>query len=173
MIHEVLPIIADELNDYLEAKFDTSEDPVILSNLLAQDGSIAIREENKIAVSLINVERDGSNPYGSGGPGIGDMPIHVNLYVLFSAYFTNYFESIKFLSGVIGFFQANPSFVIDSDTILAELHNVDFREMSNIWAGLGAKYMPSVLFRFRTISMSDDRINDEVPPVSGSIIDDY
>lgn len=173
MIHEVVPIIADELNDYLNAKFDTSEDPVLLSNLLNQDGSIAVREENKIIVSLINIERDGSNLYGSGGLGTGDTPIHVNLYVMFSAYFTNYFESLKFLSGVIGFFQSNPSFVIDGGTILAEMHNVDFREMSNIWAGLGAKYLPSVLFRFRTVSMADDRINDEVPPVSGTIIDDY
>ena len=38
MIHEVIPIIADELNDYLDSKFDTSEDPVILSNILNQDG---------------------------------------------------------------------------------------------------------------------------------------
>ena len=173
MIHEVVPIIADELNDHLNTKFDTSEDPVILSNILNQDGTVAVREENKIIVSVVNVERDGSNLYGSGGLGMGDTPIHVNVYVMFSAYFTNYFESLKFLSGVIGFFQANPSFIIDGGTILAEMHNVDFREMSNIWAGLGAKYLPSVLFRFRTVSMDDDRINDEIPPVSGTVIDDY
>jgi hypothetical protein len=171
MIHEVIPIIADELNDYLDSKFDTSEDPVILSNILNQDGTIAVREENKIIVSLVNIERDGSNLMGSGGLAAGDLPIHVNLYVMFSAYFTNYFESLKFLSGVIGFFQANPSFIIDGSNILAEFHNVDFREMSNIWAGMGAKYLPCVLFRFRTLNMDDDRINDEIPPVSGSIID--
>jgi len=171
MIHEVLPIIADELNDYLESKFDTAEDPVLLSNILNQDGTIAIREENKIVVNLINVERDGTNPLGSGLLGGGEMPIHVNLYVLFSAYFTNYFESLKFLSGVIGFFQLNPSFLIDGEDIKVELYNVDFREISNIWAGLGAKYLPCVMFKIRTLSMDDDRVNDEIPPVSGSIID--
>lgn len=171
MIHEVIPIIADELNDYLESKFDTSDEPVILSNLLNQDGSIAVREENKIIVSLINIERDGSNPMAGGGFSAGDRPIHVNLYVLFSAYFTNYFESLKFISGVIGFFQSNPSFVIDGSNILAEMHNIDFRDMSNIWTGFGAKYLPCVLFRFRTLNMDDDRINDEIPPVAGSVID--
>ena len=171
MIHEVIPIIADELNDYLESKFDTSDEPVILSNILNQDGSIAVREENKVIVSLINIERDGSNLMGGGGLTAGDQPIHVNLYVLFSAYFTNYFESLKFISGVIGFFQSNPSFMVDGNNILAEMHNIDFRDMSNIWTGFGAKYLPCVLFRFRTLNMDDDRINDEVPPVSGSVID--
>ena len=43
MIHEVIPIIAGELKDYLESKFGSYEDVVIISNLINQDGSIAIR----------------------------------------------------------------------------------------------------------------------------------
>jgi hypothetical protein len=62
--------------------------------------------------------------------------------------------------------------MIDGNNVLAEMHNIDFRDMSNIWTGFGAKYLPCVLFRFRTLNMDDDRINDEVPPVSGTVIDD-
>ncbi len=174
MIHELIPMVAAELNDYLDSKFDTSEDPVLMSNLVNQDGTLAINEENKIVVSLVNVERDGSNQMAGGGFARGDMPIHINLYVMFSAYFTNYAESLKFLSGVIGFFQSNPNFIVDGNTVKAELYNPDFKEISNLWTAIGAKYLPACIFKFRTLNMDDDQINDEIPPIGGDLAnEDY
>ena len=37
MIHEVIPIIAGELKDYLESKFGSYEDVVIISNFTLPD----------------------------------------------------------------------------------------------------------------------------------------
>ncbi|MBK8747746.1 MAG: DUF4255 domain-containing protein [Saprospiraceae bacterium] len=170
MIHEVIPIIAGELKDYLESKFGSYEDVVIISNLINQDGSIAIREDNKIVVTLLNIERDGSNMNFGGGMIRTDMPLHINLYMLFSSYFTDYAESLKFLSGVIGFFQGNPQFMIDDNTIKAELFHIDFRELSNLWTCLGAKIVPHVLFKFRTLNMDEGRIREEIPPITGITI---
>ncbi|MEL7117996.1 MAG: DUF4255 domain-containing protein [Bacteroidota bacterium] len=171
MIHEFIPLIALELREYLDMKFDAPDEVVILSNLVEQDGSIAIREENKVVVSLINVERDGTNQMAGGGLSRGDIPVHVNVYVLFSAYFTNYAEALKFLSGVIGFFQANPTFTIFGDTVRVEMFNLDFKEISNLWAALGAKYIPSVIYRLRTLNMDEGKIRDVLPPISGLTAD--
>lgn len=174
MIHEVIPLVAADLNDFLEARFDTSADPVILSNLVNQDGTLAIKEENKVIVTLINVERDGSNQMYGGGYSRGDIPIHINIYVMFSAYFANYAESLKFLSGIIAFFQANPSYTHDGNLIRMELHNSDLKDISNLWTAIGAKYLPAVIFKFRTLNMDESRINDEVPPIGGELSnDDY
>lgn len=167
MIHEFVPIIASELSDFLDSRFDTSEDPVALSNIVDQDGSVAIKGENKVIVTLVNIERDGSNQMQGGGYHRGDLPVHVNLYVLFSAYFNDYIESLKFISGVIGFFQANPTFTYMGNTVKVEMHNIDFRELGNLWTAVGAKCLPSVLYRIRTLNMDEDNIRDQIPPVAG------
>jgi len=167
MIHEFVPLIASELSDFLDGRFDTSEDPVILSNIVQQDGSVAIKGENKVIVTLVNIERDGTNQGHGGGFSRGDLPVHINLYVLFSAYFNDYIEALKFTSGVIGFFQANPTFTYMGNTVKVELHNVDFRELGNLWTAVGAKCLPSALYKIRTLNMDEDNIRDTIPPVSG------
>jgi Pvc16 N-terminal domain len=168
MIHEIIPLVAGELRDFLVAKFDTAGDVVKLSNLVSQDGSIAINEENVVVVSLMNIERDGSNQWaGSHSFANSNVPVHINLYVMFSAYFSDYAESLKFISGVIGFFQAYPNYMHDGNNIKIEMYNIDFKELSNFWTSLGAKYLPSVIYKFRTIGMDEGRIRNEIPPVTG------
>ncbi len=170
MIHEFIPIIAGELSDFLDSRFDTSEEPVTLSGIVNQDGTVAINGENKIVCTLVNIERDGSNQMAGGGFSRGDLPVHINLYVLFSAFFTDYAEGLKFISGVIGFFQANPTFTYDGNTVKVELHNIDFRELGNLWTAVGAKVLPSVLYKIRTLNMDEDNIRDEIPAISGITI---
>ncbi|MDX2286880.1 MAG: DUF4255 domain-containing protein [Bacteroidia bacterium] len=174
MIHEVLPVIIDELNDFFQARFDIAEDKVVLANIVNQDGSVAVEGENRIVVSLINVERDGSNQLAGGMS--GSPPVHINLYLMFSAYFENhnYVEALKFLSGVIGFFQGKSMFnhqntsmfPRDANQVRMEIVNIDFRELSNLWACLGAKYMPSVIYRLRTLNMDEENINDDAPRIA-------
>lgn len=175
MIHQVLPIVVGELNDFFQHRFDSAEDKVVMANIVNQDGTIAIEGENKVVVTLINVERDGSNQMaGNGGP---NPPVHINLYVLFGAYFNNnnYVEALKFISGVIGFFQGKntfnhhntPMYPSEASQVRMEIVNIDFRELSNLWASLGAKYIPSVIYRMRTLNMDEDIINDDMPPIAG------
>ena len=167
MIHEFVPLIAADLRDFLDSRFDTVDDVVKLSNIVNQDGNLAIKEENKVIITLVNIERDGSHQWQGGGSVRGEMPVHINLYILFSAYFADYAEALKHISGVIGFFQANPNYTHESNTVKIELHNIDFRELGNMWSGIGAKYIPSVLYKIRTLNMDEDRIRDEIPPITG------
>jgi hypothetical protein len=99
--------------------------------------------------------------------------------LIFVAYFnsSNYLEALKFISGVIGFFQGKsiftpdntPMLTGDASKIVAEVVNIDFKELSNLWGAIGGKYLPSVVYRFRSLPMSEDMINDEIPDVGGLV----
>ena len=86
----------------------------------------------------------------------------MNIYLLFSAYFTseNYVEGLKFITSVIAFFQSRqgifttqntPSLNGIIDKLNVEMVSPDLRDQSNVWSGLGAKYLPSVLYRVKTM----------------------
>ena len=138
------------------------------------DGGIGIRQDNKVICSLVNIEKDGSRQYNRPGE---NPPVLINLYVLFYAYFTpnNYLEALKFISGVIVFFQQRPGFEStdtpylpsDVDKIVFELENIGWREFGSVLGYLGVKYAPCVLYRVRTLKMEEDTLRDEIPFISG------
>lgn len=57
MIYEALTCLFDEMNKYFRNRLKLNEQRVILSSLINQDGTVAIQGENKIVVTLINVEK--------------------------------------------------------------------------------------------------------------------
>lgn len=174
MIHEVVPAVVSELNDYLAARLDAEPGKVVIGNLMNQDGTIGLKQENKIVCSLINIERDGSRQQYYPG---SNPPVAVNLYVIFYAYFTpaNYLEALKFISGVITFFQQRSSFEssdtplmpASADKILFEIENIHWRELGSVFQYLGINYTPSIIYKVRTLRMEDESLNPEIPTVSG------
>lgn len=174
MIHEIIPAVVLELNNYLASKLDAESDKVVIGNLVNQDGSIGLKEENKIVCSLINIERDGSRQLYHPGQ---LPPVAINLYVIFYAYFapSNYLEALKFTSGVITFFQSRSSFEShdtpylpsDADKILFEIENIPWRELGSVLQYLGLKYAPCIIYRVRTLKMEEDTLNDYIPPIGG------
>ena len=173
MIHEILSAIVTDMNAYLRVKFNTREDKVLPSIIVDQDGSVVLREKDKIILSVVNITKDGTR---GGGPGSdpGNMPINLAVYILFSAYFNDYMEALKFLSGVVGFFQAKgnithfntPGLSPEVPPLGFEVVKLSFDEMSNLWSALGAKYMPSIIFRMRSVPITDQRIRDVDPVIS-------
>jgi hypothetical protein len=181
MIHQVLPAIVNEMRAYLESKFGLAEDQVVLGNIVNQDGSLAV-DGNKLVVSLINISRDGSKGSVKTIGGNNNPPVYINLYMMFSAVYSqnninsqDYMEALKMISGVISFFQGRnsfdqadtPDFPADAVKVLIEMENVEFRELVNLWSLSGAKYVPSVVYRLRSLNMEEDLVTDELPPVGG------
>ncbi len=181
MIHQVLPAIVNEMRGYLESKFGLAEDQVVLGNIVNQDGSLAV-DGNKLVVSLINISRDGSKGSVKTIGGNNNPPVYINLYLMFSAVYNqnninsqDYMEALKMISGVISFFQGRnsfdqadtPDFPADAVKVLMEMENVEFRELVNLWSLSGAKYVPSVVYRLRSLNMEEDLVTDELPPVGG------
>ena len=55
------------------------------------------------------------------------------------------------------------------------MYSLNFEEQNQLWGSLGAKYMPSVLFKIRTIGIVDIKSKGIVKPVKAQTlkIQDY
>lgn len=184
MIDKAMNFIVGELNNVLLARFQSNENLAILSSISNPDGTLPPGIENKVVVSLINVEREaaangGSWPMRGGGESFGrtSPPLALNLLLMITASFSsNYNEALKFLGSVMGFFQSKPSFnpqnspafPSEMEKLSMELVNLSIQEVNNVWAILGAKYMPSVVYKMRMVVLQEGWINERVPAVSGA-----
>ena len=171
MIDGAVSSVVSELNEFLKLKFKLAEDRAVLSNIVGQDGSLLVKDENRIIVSLVGVEEEkkaGTSAVMAKG---GKPPIYMNLYVLFSASFNEKLnqEALKFLSAVVGFFQSKQVFTPDNtpelpntiEHLSLQIKNQTFQEQSNMWAFLGAKYMPSILYKVRIIAIDEQLMEYE------------
>lgn len=176
MIYSVLSTVSDKLNSYLKNRFALGEDKVILSNIVNQDGSLAITESDKVILTLVNVQEE---TVSSRLNSMDNMPrpVNLNLYVMVSCYFTdtNYPEALKFLSAVLSFFQSNvvfnhsntPDLHFNVDKLTFEIVNQDLQNMSHLWGTIGGKYLPSVLYKIRMITIQEGNITSESSLFSG------
>jgi len=180
MIYESLSCLTEEMNEYFKNKLKISEEKVVLSGLVNQDGSIAIQGENKVIVTLVNIEKEtaqtGVGKSLSSSSGNMSPVLKLNLYVMFSAYFSgeNYHEALRFLSFVIAYFQHKnvfnhsntPSLDSKIEKLTFEINDVNPDMLSNFWSTLGAKYMPSVIYKMRMLSIDESIIREYRPVIS-------
>ncbi|MBD78266.1 MAG: hypothetical protein CL840_05035 [Crocinitomicaceae bacterium] len=184
MISNALTFVSDFLNREIKTTFGIDDDRVIVSSLINPDGSVTQNIENKIVISVINLEHEttinsngqyqagGSNSFGKSSP-----PVYLNLYLLISANYDsgNYQEALKMLSAVIGVFQTNSYFTKQKnpemkspvEKLTFEIFNLPINELSHIWSGIGAKYVPSIIYKVRMIAISEGLITKEVTGVGG------
>ncbi len=180
MLNSAMIHIVKHLNQYFKILYDSSEDIVVLSNIVEQDGSQNPYSDNKMVVSLVNVEKESAagrsfaNSNGGGGMNTQSRPpVNLNLYIMFSANFTgkNYEEALKFLSNTIMFFQKNPVFTRQTtpdlpDTIeklTLAIENLNVKDLSSLWSVISGKYVPSILYKMAMITIDADDIQSRVP----------
>lgn len=183
MIDAAINHIATSVNQHLMRTFGLNEDVVVVSSILEQDGSIAPHVNNKIIVSLVNIEKDTlplakQNTAAGGGVRsiVTSPPVHFNLYLIFASYFSgnNYQEGLKFISNTISYFQAqsvfdrhnSPGLARGIDKLLLDIENLDINDLSNLWGILSGKYLPSVLYKVRMVTFDADAVRAQVPAVS-------
>ena len=123
MIEGTVSFIEESLNAYLQNKMNFKEERVISSNLVEQDGSVAIRDDNRVVISLVDLDEEPSlknaNRMDISSTGVKRSvlpPVNLNLYIMFSCFFTsdNYKVGLKYLSNIILFFQGRPLFTSQS-----------------------------------------------------------
>ena len=181
MIHDAVAAIAGEINRFLQSKHNITEEKVILSNLVNLDGTIAVQEPDKIILTVTNVEMDktqsnvgGYSKTSSGAFTKVKPPVNINITILFSAYFTseNYLEGLKFIASIIAFFQFRQSTFTPQNTpeingvferLQAELISFDTRDLGNFWGIIGSKYLPSVVYKIKTLPIQHDVPTPEIP----------
>jgi hypothetical protein len=169
VIAAAMGLIARQLNEGLRRSLQMAEDPVVLSSLVDSDGGVAPQATNKLALFLVNIERDlafGSpgRVEGSGSRvGVKPPPVNLNLLLMFAANFdgAKYPEALKLVAGTVAFFQARPVFDHQNspdldrgiDRLVLELETLSLTDLSSLWGILGGRYVPSVMYRARMISI--------------------
>ena len=180
MIHAALHHLAAHLNLYVRRAVDLGEDIVVLSNMIEQDGQVAPHVNNKLVMSLVNIEKDtvsfrrsnSSNPGGSRSVD-SHPPIYLNLHLMVAAHFSgnNYPEALKFISHAIGFFQRSPVFDHHStpdldpriEKLVLDIENLSIPDLSNLWGVLSGKYLPSVLYKVRMVGFDAADVRSQTP----------
>ena len=183
MIYSALDTVVSKINDFLRLKYSNQDNQLELCNLLDQDGSLALSESNIVIATLVNIEREnvvGINrkvEVGNNGKHIvTNPPVYINLYLLFTSVYTRkkYAEGLKKLSSIIEYLQGN-SVVNHSNTpqlnkqihkLVFEMYNLDMNNLSQLWGAIGAKYMPSVLYKLRMLPIDQEYIKAELPSIS-------
>jgi len=180
MIKNVIKSVVDQINEYVQVRFPEPEPKVVISNLVGQDGSMPTGISNKVICSLINIEQERHLSGGrhlTAGRSVKNPPVNLDLYLMFSSNFTesNYLEGLRFLSLIARFFQGKfvftprdtPGLAASNQKITFNMFNVDLGNASNLWGAIGAKYMPSVIYKVRMITINEDRLLDELTPLGG------
>jgi hypothetical protein len=174
VIFETLKFLNEEVNKYLSVKMGALALPrlkmgnvsLALDNTLTGDNSLAGKailslvnvEEDKVAKQQENFSRsDSSAVYKS-------PPLYLNLYVLFAINKPEYDDCLQWLGHIMQFFQyqnvftpiTHPNLDPKIPRVVVDLFSLNFEQVNHLWSTLGGKYMPSVLYKIRQISVDEN-----------------
>jgi hypothetical protein len=182
VIDLALDFLRTQVNSYLSVKLDPppSADAIILFNVsqLADgsgNGNNNTTTSNAL-ISLVNVEEDRVSKmqenFQRRDPALAykSPEIYLNLYVLFSVNLNSYSEALKRLSLIIQFFQHQNVFTpithpdlagTNIEKLIVDLYSLGFEQLNHMWSILGGKYLPSVMYKVRQITINEDVIVSE------------
>lgn len=180
MIENTLIFLRDQINSYLKLKLDIADDKIVIDNIITQGGNLNAAE---LCLSLINVEEEKIHksqlPYkiaNNGEVNLVNPEIKLNLHILLTANFgtNNYEEALRFLSYIIVFFQGkqvfhhqnSPSLDEQIEKLIIELVTLSFEQQNHLWGFIGAKYIPSVLYKVKLLSIADQVTLQEVQAIT-------
>jgi Pvc16 N-terminal domain len=154
-------LVKDQFNDEVP-------EPVVMSALFNEKGEpllgagvaglmITNIEEERIFKVQVQKQRRIDNDIEVANP-----EIKLNLYIMVAANpgsnEGSYDAALKRLSAIITYFQGTSSFdktdYPDLDPVeylIVELYSLSFEQQNQLWASLGAKYMPSVVYKVRLV----------------------
>lgn len=167
----------------MQRKYSAAEESVILSRLVENDGSSTEEATNKLILSLVNVEKDplvrpsSTCSYNSNGQCVvSASPIYMNLHIILAANYKgkNYTEALKILSRGMSFFQDysvfdhqnSPDMPNGLEKLIVDVENIKIQDMNSLWSSIGTKYVPSVLYKVRTIGLGGGFISETPSAIS-------
>jgi len=183
-IRNVLEVVRQLANEYLQNLERRADDWVILSNLIDHQGKMNEMTRNKLVMSLYNITHETViSTYTAAQPGVGGYaivppPLYIDLHILVIANFIeqNYPEGLAAVSRAISFFQQNPAFTHDSapqldpgvDKITLEFTSLSPVDVNYVMGMLGARYLPSVFYKLRLIPFASQAMQARTYPARGS-----
>lgn len=184
MLDLALLFLKNELNTYLSTHLSTptaaNTVEVRLSKLVDEAGRYAIAEET-LGITVINIEEDRTfkshvpeYAYSNGQHLVLEPDLKLNLHILIAANFKQYDQGLKYISLVLTFFQSHPFF--DSTTyadldprlekLVVELQSLSYEQLNQVWAFIGGKQLPSVIYKVRLVVLQDQGLTTIQPPIT-------
>lgn len=173
MLNKALQFTSDVLDQFLKNRFGLDENKVLLNRLINSDGSILPENQNKVIISLINIEKETNQPINSnqqkkdkGNLSNNSFTEKYNLDILISSNFNDYNETLKFLTEAITFFHVNTcidatrfaNFPKGLNKIEYDFEKVTFQNMQSLWTAMGAKYQPSVIYKMTLTTINTNEV---------------
>jgi hypothetical protein len=183
MIDDALKTLADQAQGFLERNSGSSGDlqgRICLANVVnPEDGSVAL-EPDSLGLCLVNIEEERvTKSQRASAPAAGRVAylnpeLKLNLHVLIAANYKVYRTGLHFLSSVIRFFQAKSVFTPENTPELAsgiqklivEMYTLNLEQQNHLWGALGAKYLPSVFYKVRMLTIQEELVAEEQPPIT-------
>lgn len=181
VIDAALSLTAKRLNGHLAGRFEAAEDLVVLAPLTDPEGKPSDITRNRLALFVTNITEDPMPRRGhaTGASIIGRAaeapPLHLDIYaMLAAAHDPNiYGEGLKMLSAALMFFQTypvmtpqnTPDMPRELQQLSFEISNLRPEEMGQMWGNLGGRYVPSVMFKIRTVTLTTGAIKSLMPTI--------
>jgi hypothetical protein len=178
MLDVALQFLIDELNSYPPLQKDPN---VVRLGYIVDDTGKCVFEKETICANLINIEEERilkshlpEYTYVNGQHVRLEPELKLNLYILFAARFQQYKEALKFISHLLTYFQAHSAFTsaeypaLDPsiEKLTLELQSLSYEQLNQIWAFIGGKQLPSVIYKVRMVVIQDKAQLSFQPPIT-------
>ena len=180
MIDIALKFLAAELNAYLFARTGSAQGGLTFGRLVDDTGKVAITDQS-LGAALVNIDEERvlkshvpDSVLINGRHVVLQPELKLNLTILIAAHFSQYEIALRQLSWVLTFFQAHPGFTRDRhpgldpriERFTVELQSLAYEQLNQLWAAVGGKQLPSVVYRVRLVAVQDVEPGSIQPPVS-------
>ncbi|WP_437971286.1 DUF4255 domain-containing protein [Sorangium sp. So ce260] len=169
MLDVALVFLVKSVNAYLASRTGSSLGEVQPSRIVDDAGKWAIPED-RLGAAIINVEEERvfkshlpEATLVNGRHVVVEPELKLNLHVLFAANFRQYDQALRYVSYVLMYFQAHPVFT-QSDSpglderigkLTLELQSLTYEQLNQVWAFIGGKQLPSVIYKVRMVALQD------------------
>lgn len=186
ILFTTIQFVKNRLNTFFRNSSRWAEDKAIIANVAGVQSGGDPEHADKLLISLahLNLEYSLINQHTKvlNGESFNrtQSPVTFNADMLFSASSSNYEEALKLLSDTITFFQAHhyydhsnsPGLPKEVQKLSLSVLDLDYHESSQLWGKIGAKYIPSILYRMRLVVFDAALTEAVVPPVSSGGVSD-
>lgn len=169
MLDCAVKFLADEVNLYLKRRTASDVVKVVPGGLADEKGNWAVKP-GCIGLALVNVEEERvlraqvpERKYAHGSQVVLQPELKLNLQLVFAARHSTYEHALRYLSYVLTFFQAHPSFTAEEypaldagiEKLTVELLSYGPEQLNQLWAYIGTRYLPSAVYRVRMVMLQD------------------
>jgi hypothetical protein len=168
-----------------EGLHDAAQPPLVLMKNFVNTKGESNLSDGEVGVMLVSVEEEKNmkpqiqrEKRTDSSVSFANPEIYLNLYILIAVKPADtgddsYGTALKRLSLVLEYFQANSFFEnvtlpASSETIekmMVDLFTLSFEQQNQLWASLGAKYLPSVVYKIRLVVIDKDEFGAEQPVI--------